>query len=165
MPVEPESFRRALRRFATGVTVVTVDHDGELHGMTASSFASVSLEPPLVLVCLDKTSRTRALILEKGSFAINVLAGDQEEVSRSFSRRGTKPFDQLPHHAGTRGDPLLDGAIAWIECRLEEMVPAGDHDIFVGEVLACGDRDGAPLLYYDQAYRSLSALADPDDRP
>jgi flavin reductase (DIM6/NTAB) family NADH-FMN oxidoreductase RutF len=160
MPVEPESFRRALRRFATGVTVVTVDYDGELHGMTASSFASVSLEPPLILVCLDETSRTRALILEKGSFAVNILAGDQESVSRSFSKRGTKPFGELGHHAGAMGDPLLDGAIAWIECRLEEMVPAGDHDIFVGEVLACGDRDGTPLLYYDQAYGALKGPAE-----
>lgn len=160
MPVDPESFRRALRRFATGVTVVTVDHDGELHGMTASSFASVSLEPPLVLVCLDKASRTRALILEKGTFAVNVLADDQEEVSRSFSRRGAKPFDTLAHHSGRSGDPLLDGAIAWLECRLDEMVEAGDHDIFVGEVLASDDNEGAPLLYYDQTYRSLKDLAD-----
>lgn len=160
MPVEPESFRRALRRFATGVTVVTVDHDGELHGMTASSFASVSLDPPLILVCLDKTSRTRALILEKGSFAVNVLADDQEGVSRSFSRRGTKPFDELEHRSGSMGDPLLEGAIAWIECRLDQMVGAGDHDIFIGEVFACGDRDGTPLLYYDQTYRSLKGPAD-----
>ena len=136
--------------------MVTVDHDGELHGMTASSFASVSLEPPLILVCLDKASRTRALILEQGSFVVNILAGDQEGVSRSFSRRGTKPFAELGHRPGTAGDPLLDGAIAWIECRLSELVEAGDHDIFVAEVLACEDRAGDPLLYYDQAYRSLS---------
>lgn len=156
MPIDVDSFRRALRRFASGVTVVTVDHDGELHGMTASSFASVSLEPPLILVCLDKASRTRALILEKGSFAVNVLADDQEGLSRSFSRPGTKPFDRLGHRAGTTGDPLLDGAIAWIECRLSQMVEAGDHDIFVGEVLSCEAGEGTPLLYYDQAYRSLS---------
>lgn len=156
MPVEPESFRRALRRFATGVTVVTVDHDGELHGMTASSFASVSLEPPLILVCLDQTSHTRALILEKGSFVVNILGADQEQVSRSFSKPGIKPFDRLGHRAGEMGDPLLDGAIAWIECRLDQMVTAGDHDIFVGEVLACGDRDGAPLLYYDRSYGELT---------
>lgn len=160
MPVEPESFRRALRRFATGVTVVTVDHDGELHGMTASSFASVSLDPPLILVCLDKTSRTRALILEKGSFAVNILAGDQEGVSRSFSRRGSKPFGKLAHRSGSTGDPVLEGAIAWIECRLEQMVGAGDHDIFIGEVIACGDRDGTPLLYYDQSYRALKGHAE-----
>ena len=156
MPVDPADFRAALRRFATGVTVVTVGHRGELHGMTASSFASVSLEPPLILVCLDQASHTRALILEKGTFGVNVLADHQEQVSRSFSRRGEKPFDVLGHHAGAHGDPLLDDAIAWIECRLDQMVEAGDHDIFVGEVLACEAREGSPLLYYDQAYRSLS---------
>jgi len=153
--LDPTRFRSALRRFASGVTVVTVEHDGELHGMTASSFASVSLDPPLILVCLDRASRTRALILEKGSFAVNILGGDQEEVSRSFSRRGTKPFDRLPHHIGDGGDPVLDGAIASIECRLDQMVAAGDHDIFVGEVLACDARPGEPLLYYDQGYRAL----------
>ena len=158
MPVDPADFRRALRRFATGVTVVTVDHGNELHGMTASSFASVSLEPPLILVCLDRASHTRALILEKGTFAVNVLADHQEEVSRAFSRRGTKPFAELAHHPGSSGDPLIDEAIAWIECRLDQMVEAGDHDIFVGEVLACGAREGSPLLYYDQAYRSLKDL-------
>ena len=155
MAVDAESFRSALRRFASGVTVVTVSHDEELHGMTASSFASVSLDPPQILVCLDKASRTRALILEKGSFAVNILSDDQEEVSRSFSRRGTKPFDRLGHRTGVAGDPLLDGAIAYIECRLDQMVEAGDHDIFVGEVVACEAGPGTPLLYYDQAYRSL----------
>ncbi len=155
MGVDADSYRRALRRFASGVTVVTVGYEGDLHGMTASSFASASLEPPLVLVCLDKASQTRALILEKGSFAVNVLADDQEHVSRSFSRRGTKPFHELGHRAGSRGDPLLDGAIATIECTLEQMVETGDHDIFVGEVIACEARDGTPLLYYDQSYRSL----------
>ena len=155
MSLDAEAFRRALRRFATGVTVVTVEHDGELHGMTASSFASTSLQPPLVLVCLDRASRTRALILEEGTFAVNILADHQEQVSRAFSGTGTKPFDELAHHSGSTGDPVFDDAIAWLECRLDQMVEAGDHDIFVGEVLACGDREGAPLLYYDQKYRSL----------
>ena len=155
MPLDADAFRRALRRFASGVTVVTVEHDGELHGLTASAFASASLVPPLILVCLDKTSRTRALILEEGTFAVNILADHQEAISRSFSRTGTKPFDELAHRAGSTGDPVLDDAIAWLECRLDQMVETGDHDIFVGEVVACGDRDGAPLLYYDQRYRSL----------
>lgn len=160
MAVDADAFRGALRRFASGVTVVTVAQNGESHGMTASSFASVSLDPPLILVCLDKASRTRALILEKGSFAVNILGDDQEEVSRSFSRTGTKPFDRLPHRTGEKGDPVLTDAIASIECTLDQMVEAGDHDIFVGEVVACEARSGTPLLYYDQAYRSLR---DPSD--
>jgi flavin reductase (DIM6/NTAB) family NADH-FMN oxidoreductase RutF len=155
--ITPEEFRLALSHFATGVTVVTVDHDHP-HGMTASAFASVSLEPPLVLVCLDKASRTRELLLEKGSFAINVLSSAQEDVSRAFSKRGTKPFDSLSHHAGETGNPLLDGAIAWLECNVHEVVEMGDHDIVVGEVVCADSATGAPLLYFDQGYRELRDL-------
>lgn len=155
MTVKPDDFRRALKRFASGITVVTVGSD-ELHGMTASSFASVSLDPPLVLVCLDKTSRTRELMLEKGSFAVNVLSAEQEEVSRSFSKRGTKPFTELPHHLGVDGHPLLDDAIAWIECNVHQVVEGGDHDIVIGEVTACNAGAGNPLIYFDQGYRGLN---------
>ena len=155
MAVNPEEFRLALKRFATGVTVVTVGGGSHPHGMTASAFASVSLEPPLVLVCLDKSSTTRSLILEHETFAVNVLSGDQEHVSRSFAKRGTKPFEELAHHPGANGDPLLDGAIAWIECEVHEIVEAGDHDIVIGKVIACDARGGSPLVYFDQEYRSL----------
>jgi flavin reductase (DIM6/NTAB) family NADH-FMN oxidoreductase RutF len=126
--------------------------------MTASAFASVSLEPPLVLVCLDQTSRTRALLLEKGSFAINVLSGEQEEISRAFSKRGTKPFDSLGHHTGETGNPLLDGAIAWLECNVHQVIEMGDHDIVVGEVVCADTAEGEPLLYFDQGYRALRDL-------
>jgi flavin reductase len=152
--VSPEDFRRALGRFASGVTVVTVHHEHP-HGMTASAFASVSLEPPLVLVCLDHTSHTRSLLLEKRSFAINVLSAAQEDVSRAFSKRGTKPFDELRHHNGETGNPLLDDALAWLECNVHEVVTMGDHDIVVGEVVCADARDGEPLLYFDQGYRAL----------
>ena len=156
MPVSPEEFRNALQRFASGVTVVTVSTGRELHGMTASSFASVSLEPPLVLVCLDQASRTRTLIDEIGSFAVSILSESQADASRAFSQRGVKPFDSLAHHLGKLGHPLLDESIAWIECRVHEVFEAGDHHIVIGEVEACEPRDGAPLLYFDQTYRSLS---------
>ena len=155
MAVSPEEFRDALKRFATGVTVVTVATGDRAHGMTASSFASVSLEPPLVLVCLDKSSTTRSLILEHGTFAVNVLAGDQEHISRWFSKLGTKPFEDLAHRSGVNGDPLLDGAIAWIECEVHQIVEAGDHDIVIGRVIACEANVGTPLVYFDQEYRSL----------
>ena len=155
MAVSPDEFRLALKRFATGVTVVTVAGGSRAHGMTASSFASVSLEPPLVLVCLDKSSTTRSLILEHGTFAVNVLGGDQEHVSRRFAKRGTKPFEELTHSPGVNGDPLLDGAIAWIECEVHQIVEAGDHDIVIGKVIACDARPGAPLVYFEQEYRSL----------
>jgi flavin reductase (DIM6/NTAB) family NADH-FMN oxidoreductase RutF len=155
MPVSEDEFKRALRKFASGVTVVTVAVDGRLHGMTASSFASVSVNPPLILVCLDKASHTRSLMTKDGPFAVNVLGAGQEEVSRAFAERGVKPFDALGHRVGRLGSPLLDGAIAWLECRTTQVVDGGDHDVIIGEVLASELADGAPLVYYDQGYRSL----------
>ena len=154
---DPEEYKATLRRFASGVTVVTVmAADGVPHGMTASSFASVSLEPPLILVCLAKSSRTRELVLAGGSFAVNILAAGQQEVARAFAERGTKPFATLSHRPGANGSPLLDGTIGWLECSIHEVLEAGDHDIVVGRVDACGALSGAPLIYHDRAYRSLN---------
>lgn len=124
--------------------------------MTASSFASVSLHPPLVLVCLDKTSRTLSLIARARAFAVNVLSRDQEAISRAFSRPGLKPFAKLIHAPGTTGAPLLEGSVATIECATHQVVEGGDHEIVIGEVIACTASDLEPLLYYDGAYRSLS---------
>ena len=155
MPVGPEEYRRALRRFASGVTVVTVANGSEFHGMTASSFAAVSLEPPMVLVSLEKGSRTRALVLEAKTFGVNVLAEDQREVAQGFSQPGHKPFETTAHHAGTTGVPLLDDALAAMECRIYRSIDAGDHDVVIAEVLTTDVRDGFPLVYFKQAYRSL----------
>ena len=156
MGVSPDEYRDAVRRFASGVTVVTVAVDNELHGMTASSFASVSLDPPLVLVSLDKTSRTRTMIATAGSFAVNVLADGQENVARAFARTGDNKFESLAHRIGPSGAPLLDGTIAWLECRTTDVIDGGDHDVFLAEVLATGGEDGEPLVYYDRGYRSLN---------
>lgn len=158
MGVSPEEFRRALRKFVSGVTIVTVAHGDRLHGMTASSFASVSLEPPLILVCLDKSSQTRSLLLEVGSFAVNVLSAEQEDVARAFSRPGIKPFDELAHRPAANRAPLLNDSIAWLECSTREIVDGGDHDVIIGEVLASEVREGEPLLYYEQDYRGLKNL-------
>ncbi len=155
MTVDASDFRQALSRFATGITVVTVATETELHGMTASSFASVSIEPPQVLVALDKRSRTRALVTQTGSFAINVLAAHQEDVSRAFASTGPKPFDRLVHQRGENGAPLLDGALAYLECTTSQVIDGGDHDVLIGLVTRCTTNDGAPLIYFDRAYRSL----------
>lgn len=155
--VTPDDFRNALRKFASGVTIVTVAAGDELHGMTASSFASVSLAPPLVLVCLDKTSHTRTLVAQTGAFAVNVLRSDQQEVSRAFSQRGLKPFATVSHRRGANGAPLLDDAIAVLECSTYRTFAAGDHDVVLGEVTATAVPGGEPLVYYDGAYRSLSS--------
>jgi flavin reductase (DIM6/NTAB) family NADH-FMN oxidoreductase RutF len=150
-----QELREIVRLFASGVTIVTVVVDGEMHGMTASSFASVSLDPALILVSLDKTSRTRTMIGTAGSFAVNILGEGQEETARLFARSGDKKFEGLPHRVGPLGAPLLDGTIAWLECHTTEIVEAGDHDIFIAKVLAAGETGGRPLVYFDRSYRSL----------
>jgi flavin reductase (DIM6/NTAB) family NADH-FMN oxidoreductase RutF len=155
MAVGTDEFKDALSKFASGVTIVTVAKDGDMHGMTASSFASVSLLPPLVLVCLERTSRTRSLVLSSGAFAVNVLADHQEPISRTFSGQGPKTFDSLPHKSGRSGAPLLSEAIAWIECTIHSVIEAGDHDLVIGDVIACDAGEGSPLLYYRRRYRSL----------
>lgn len=153
MTVSPDEFKTALGRFASGVTVVTVGGNGTLHGMTASSFASVSLEPPRVLVCLDKSSRTRALLSD--SFAVNILSAEQEHISRSFAHAGEKPFSELGHEIGASGAPLIHGSLAWIECATSSIVDGGDHDIVIGDVTRCSHADGHPLVYYQREYHSL----------
>jgi flavin reductase (DIM6/NTAB) family NADH-FMN oxidoreductase RutF len=151
--VDAEAFKSALSHFASGITVVTVDADGRKHGMTASSFASVSLDPPRVLVCLDKSSRTRALLSD--TFAVNILSSEQEAVSRAFAGSGDKPFDTLEHEVGASGAPLIRGALAWIECATSSIVDGGDHDIVVGDVLTCASAEGQPLIYFSRTYRAL----------
>ncbi|MEA2434849.1 MAG: hypothetical protein QOG54_2306 [Actinomycetota bacterium] len=158
MGVGPEEYRRALRRFATGVTIVTVHSDDGPHGMTASSFAAVSLEPPLILVSLEKSSRTRALILEGGTFAVNILGVGQESISREFATRGDKSFENIPHELGVTRAPILAGSFAWIECTTKEWIDAGDHDVVIAEVIACDVGEGEPLVYYDRDYRTIKDL-------
>ena len=157
MPVGPEEYRQALRRFATGLTVVTVSSNGLLHGMTATSFAAVSLTPPLVLVSLEKGSRTRELVLDVRVFGVNVLAEGQEQVARGFSKAGHKPFETTGHRPGHTGVPLIEGSLACLECKVHSTSDAGDHDIVVGEVLSSAIRDGSPLVYFNRAYHGLSS--------
>jgi flavin reductase (DIM6/NTAB) family NADH-FMN oxidoreductase RutF len=155
MGVGPDEYKDTLRLFASGVTIVTVASHGKVHGMTASSFASLSLDPPLVLVCLEKGSRTRAMVIQSHAFAVNVLSAAQETVAHAFSKVGEKHFDHLAHRPGRHGEPLLDDAIAWIQCDVQSIVDGGDHDIVIGEVVECYAREGPPLLYFDRRYRSL----------
>jgi len=121
MGVGAGEYRDALRMFCSGVTIVSAAHDGRLFGMTATSFASVSLEPPLVLVCLEKESHTLEAVAAARSFAVNVLAFDQEEVARAFARPGVKPFDRVGYSAARNGAALIQGALAWIECDVTEI--------------------------------------------
>lgn len=160
MAVSPDAFRSALRKFASGVTIVTVAAGDELHGMTASAFASVSLVPPLILVCLDKASRTLTLLRDTGVFSVNVLGAGQEEVSAAFAQRGVKPFASIRHRRGANGTPVLDDAIAILECTTYRLFEAGDHEVVLGEVSAAQAPGGEPLVYYEGTYRSLSSAID-----
>jgi flavin reductase (DIM6/NTAB) family NADH-FMN oxidoreductase RutF len=155
-PVAPDDFREALKKFASGVTIITTAHDGEVHGLTASSFASVSLDPPLILVVLNTESRTHALLKRSKAFGVSVLGEGQGEVARSFAEKGAKPFDSLAHHAAGNGAPILDEAIAWLECSVEGTFPGGTHEVVLGRVENSGAGSGKPLVYFERDYRSLN---------
>lgn len=157
MRVGPNEYKDALRRFASGVSIVTVEFEGEVHGMTATSFASVSLDPPLILICLEKASRTLSLVREARRFAVNVLAEVQEDLARKFAQHGEKPFGEVDYQTGVTHAPLLHGAIAWIECDERELINGGDHDIVVGEVIACRSHPGKPLVYFNRGYRRFGS--------
>lgn len=151
-------FRAAMSRFATGVTIVTATVDGVDHAMTASSFVSLSLEPPLVLVCVERESRFHEAITAVEHWGVSVLGEDQVDCARWFATRGRPlegQLDRVAHHRGEAGVALIDGAIAQVECRTVEHHPAGDHDIVIGEVLTLSSGEGSPLMYFRGHYRAL----------
>ena len=155
MPIDDARFRQAMGHFASGVTVVTSASAGELYGMTVSSFASLSLNPPLVLICIDKSVPSHDMIRDSGRFVVNILAERQEHLSRRFATTANDKFKGVAWHSGQLGLPVLDNTLAAIECRLRDALDGGDHTIFVGEVVDAEVREGAPLLYYRRGYREL----------
>ena len=155
MTVGPDEFRGALRKFASGITIVTAAVDAAFYGMTCTSFASVSLEPPLVLVSLENDSHTLRAVTRAGTFAASMLNAAQEDIARAFSTPGPKSFDTIDHKLAGNGAPLVLDAIALLECDVVEVVAAGDHHIIVGSVQWCETNGGDPLLYFDRAYRRL----------
>jgi flavin reductase (DIM6/NTAB) family NADH-FMN oxidoreductase RutF len=158
MALTPTEFRTALRCFAAGVTVVTTrDREGCPSGLTASAFTSVSLDPPLVLVCVDHAATAHPAFRTHGWFAVNVLSREQEALSRRFAESGGDKFHGVPCHEGRSGLPLLDGALATLECQVVETHEAGDHTIFIGRVEAATIGGGRPLVYFHGGYHSLLA--------
>ncbi|MBX6376971.1 MAG: flavin reductase [Clostridia bacterium] len=154
--MDPQTFRKVLGRFATGVTVVTATGDRGAHGMTVNAFSSVSLEPPLVLVCLDHRSETCGVVRDTGRFAISILGQKQRPVSDFFAQKGDKTG--FPFRTGPAGLPLVEEALAYLECRVVAAHEAGDHTIFVGEVVdgAVEDEDDLPLIFFASRYRRLA---------
>ena len=157
--VSAVEFREAMGHFATGVTVVTsIGDDGEPVGTTANAVTSLSLDPPLLLVCFDLSSATLQAIRSHGAFVVNVLGHRQRHLSANFARRGlAAAWDGVRHRRGPTGSPRLDGVIAVVECTVEHALPGGDHEIIVGRVRHVEtDGDGAaPLVFWRGGYSSL----------
>jgi flavin reductase (DIM6/NTAB) family NADH-FMN oxidoreductase RutF len=160
--VDSGDFRRVAGRFATGIAVVTASIDGVGHAMTVTAFTSVSLDPLLVLFCAEKIARFHDAMLDAGSWAVSVLDEESEKTARWLATRG-RPLDgqlnAIPHHPGPRtGAPILDDALAAMECRTTAVHDGGDHSIVVGEVVSVSEPKpgGRPLLYYGSAYRRLA---------
>lgn len=146
--LSPDEFRDVIGHFASGVTVVTALHDGRPFGTTASAVTSLSLEPPMVLICMNRESETGQAIAASGRFAINVLGEDQAEAAVRFARKGADKFDGVPVTPGEWGEPLLHEALATLECRVSEQTTGGTHHVFLAEVDRASARGGAPLAYY-----------------
>jgi len=150
------AFRMACGKFATGITIVTViGPDGLPHGMTVNSFTSVSLDPPLVLVCIDREAAIRPKLEASNVIGINILGENQRHLSVQFSRHGTDRFETTPWFAGELGVPLIEGTLAHYECEIERVVDGGDHLIFIAEVRHLQCFSGRPLLYYASGYETL----------
>jgi len=154
--VTSEEFRRACGRFATGVAIASVlDALGTPHGLTVNSFTAVSLEPPLVLICLGHEVSVIGHFRAAKYFGINVLAEGQRDLSHRFATKGQDRFDGLKWTPGETGVPLLAGVLAAIECATQQRFPSGDHDILVGEMVSARVGEGEPLIYFASRYREL----------
>lgn len=156
MPFDSSQQRKIFGQFATGVTIVTTDGEGGPHGLTANAVASLSLDPPLVLVAVEKKAQTHGYLKLNRCFAINILRVDQEDLSRRFATPGPKDFSDLNLRTGETTAPILADCLAFVDCRVVEVLPGGDHDIFVGEILAGEIHGGEPLLYYAGRYRKVA---------
>lgn len=168
MALDPNGFRRVMGSLATGVTVVTTrDRQGQPRGLTATAVCSVSLTPPLLLVCIDHNADCYEAFQDAEAFAVNLLRDDQEHLSRQFSRKDARKFEGIAYRPGVTGAPILPGVLAHVECRVQARYPGGDHTIFVGEAMDSGvapSEDGrSPLLHFRGAYARLGGRlpADP----
>ncbi len=159
--VSATQFKAAMRHFPTGVTVVTSVREGEPRGVTVSSFASVSVEPPLVLICINREARSYLYISTSKIFCVNVLAGDQQALGERFSgKRREKQFDGVQYHVDVTGAAVLDGCVSHLDCEVVEEHHAGSHSIFIGSVRSCRSRAGSPLGYYNGEFHDFGIRID-----
>ncbi len=156
MPISKEDFRAALGRFASGITVVTsIDSEDRFHGMTVSAFCSVSLEPPLVLVSISKDTCSHQSIAESKKFVVNILSQEQEELSERFAAPIDDKFSETEYTKGEMGLPMINGALANMECRLVHSYEGGDHTIYVGEIENISISEGKPLVHFRGDYKGV----------
>lgn len=158
--LDPEQLRQSMRAWTSGVTIVTASHAGEQHGMTVSSFTSISLEPPLIIISLQTDSRTHELVVQANAFGVTILAEGQQDISDRFAGRVPDAEDRL---AGldtetlVTGAPLIKGGLAYLDCRVIQTIDVGMNTLFLAEVVAArGNGEGQPLVYHDRGYRKLS---------
>jgi len=159
VPVTTDLFKNSMRRWASGVSILTTRREGGILGITVSSFCSLSLNPPLVLVCIDRKARSHGLIEKHRAFAINVLKAGQERLSELAAGHAGEQgnwLEGVAHRKAETGAPILNDCLAWFDCALETAHDGGDHTIFVGRVQAAGHTEGRPLLYCDGAYHKLA---------
>ncbi|HZP45392.1 MAG TPA: flavin reductase family protein [Candidatus Binataceae bacterium] len=157
MPIERNELRRVMGHFATGVTVITtVSKSGTPYGLTANAFTSVSLEPPLLLIAVDKKAESYPFFNESKVFTVNILSDEQESLSRKFAVSGGDKFQGVAYRMGANGAPILEGALAYLECKLFAAYDGGDHTLFLGEIEQAETRELKPLLFYRGGYRSIS---------
>ena len=151
--INPALFRQLMGRFATGVTVVTVlSPDGTPSGMTVNSLSSVSLDPPLVSICIDRGAVMHAALTGAPGFVVNILRSDQEAVSRRFAEDRPDRFDGVGYGLSSNGHPILDGVLAHLECTVHTSIEAGDHSVLLGQVVGGASGEGHPLLFYQGEY-------------
>lgn len=158
--LNPEDLRQAMRAWSSGVAIVTATSQGEQHGMTVSSFTSIALEPPLIIISLQMDSRTHSLVTESNAFAVTILAENQQELSDRFAGRVSDEEDRL---AGVEtetlvtGTPFIKGGLAYLDCRVTQAIPVGTNTLFLAKVVAArGNREGRPLIYHDREYHRLT---------
>ena len=156
MPIEKNELRQVMGHFATGVTVITtLNKAGQMHGLTANAFTSVSLEPPLLLISVNKKAESWPAFEESKVFTVNILADNQEALSRRFAVSGGNKFEGVAYRIGANGAPILEGVLTYIECTLYAAYEGGDHSIYLGEIQQAEIREGKPLVFFRGGYRAL----------
>jgi len=158
----PDEFREVISHFATGVTIVTAVHEGRSYGTTASAVTSLSLEPPMMLACMSKESATGRAMAAAGHFAVNILGENQAGLAERFARKGDEKFEGVAIVEGQWGEPLIEDALATLECRVVEQTVGGTHVVFFGEVESGSARAGAPLAYYRGQFGRLQLVTELD---